>query len=165
VAARDENKPCRYASFWTTTNGFNVHPIGYAEKMFSLGSRGRLLPVKISSASTNLDFSAYAVLGDDAVCYVTLINKTHGTGAANLSIQLATPLGHGHTDAQIIRLSTPDGDVARKTGIALGGGAITDDAQWHGRWENLPAASADGSHPPTVLLPAASAAIVKLASK
>ncbi len=62
VAARDENKPCRYAAFWTTTNGYNIHPIGYAGKMFSLGSRGKIIPVQSADAATNLNFAAYAVV-------------------------------------------------------------------------------------------------------
>ena len=160
VAARDENKPCRYASFWTTTNGYNIHPIGYAEKMFSLGSRGKMIPVKISHAETNLNFAAYAVLGADKIFYVTLINKSHGATATNLSVALGAREIASYTKGEIIFLQTPDGEVARKTGVTLGGADISDDAKWKGKWQRV--ALPSGSVPVLIGLPAASAAIVKL---
>jgi Glycosyl hydrolase family 79 C-terminal beta domain len=161
VAARDESKPCRYATFWTSPEGYNVHPIGYAEKMFSLGSRGRILPLQVTpESSTNLNFVAYAVLGDDKKFYVTLINKSHDATATNLSIAIGGPVS-GWRGCEIIRLTAPDGDVSSKTGITLGGAAITDDAKWDGKWQSIP----DSKGRPSIRidLPAASAAIVKLA--
>jgi hypothetical protein len=162
VAARDENKPCRYASFWTTTNGYNVHPIGYAEKMFSLGSRGKILPLEILNAETNLNFTAYGILGDDKNIYVTLINKTHGTNATRLTVQIGAKEIKDWSRPEIIRLTAPDGDVAAKTGVTLGGAAITDDAGWNGKWEVQPAATPKLPSEVVVELPAASAAIVRL---
>jgi hypothetical protein len=158
VAARDENKPCRYATFWTTTNGFNIHPIGYAEKMFSLGSQGRMIPAEISGVENKLNFSAYAVMGDDKSFYITLINKTHGATATNLTVQIS-----GYAKGEILGLTAPDGDVACKTGVMLGGAEISDDAVWNGQWERLPVSSQNGSFP--VQLSAASAAVVKLTPK
>jgi hypothetical protein len=163
VAARDENKPCRYATFWTTNDGYNVHPIGYAEKMFSLGSRGRFIPATVSAAGgTNSDFAAYAVAGDDGALYATFINFSHGATAASDAVQLAGGQGTHWRSAQILRFTAPDGDVAAKTGITLGGAPITDDARWPGRWETLPRAADSPETPTVVELPAASAAIVKL---
>jgi hypothetical protein len=162
VAARDENKPCRYATFWTSTNGYNVHPIGYAEKMFSLGSRGKMIPAKILAAQTNLNFAAYAVLGGGKNIYVTLINKSHDATATNLSVQISAQQINGFAKGEIIRLTAPDGDVSRKTGVTLGGAEITDDAKWKGRWEKIPATPGKSQSPLIVELPAASAALVKL---
>ena len=158
VAARDENKPCRYATFWTTTNGFNIHPVGYAEKMFALGSQGRLMPAKISGAPGGLNFSAYAVLGGDRNFYVTLINKTHGATATNLTVQLSAREIRGLATGKILRLTAPGGDVTRTTGVTLGGAGIGDDAGWNGRWEKIPAPAQNA----VVTLPAGSAALVKL---
>ncbi len=163
VAARDENKPCRYATFWTTTNGFNIHPIGYAEKMFSLGSRGKMIPVEISGAANNLNFSAYAVLGDDKIFYVTLLNKTHGANATNVAVSIAVGEAGGFAQGEILRLATPDGDGARKTGVTLGGAEITEEANWNGKWDKL---SFDRRGLAIVVkVPAASAAVVKLTPK
>jgi len=159
VAARDTNKPCRYATFWTATNGYNLHPIGYAEKMFSLGSQGKLLPVVSTPlADTNLNFAAFAVLGDDGNYYATLINFSHAATATNYSVQLAIPQASGFIAGQIIRLATPDGDVARKTGVTLGGAEILNDATWTGLWDKLDVSRA----PLMVELPPATAVVVKL---
>lgn len=164
VAARDENKPCRYASFWKTTNGYNVHPIGYAEKMFSLGSRGKIIPVKIwPTPDTNLNLTAYAVLSDDQNFYITLINQSHGATATNLSVFIGAPGIFSGAKGEIIRLTTPDGDVARKTNVTFGGAEITDDASWNGQWEKLVVPFFEKhSFALLVDLPAASAAVVKL---
>ena len=161
VAARDESKPCRYATFWTSPEGYNVHPIGYAEKMFALGSRGRILPLALTPGpSTNLNFAAYAVLGDDKKFYVTLINKSHDATATNLSIAIGAPEIGSWGRCAIIRLTAPDGDVSRKTGITLGGSEISDDAKWDGQWQSVP--DSKGRRAIQVDVPAASAAIVRL---
>ena len=165
VAARDMNKLCRYASFWTSPDGYNVHPIGYAEKMFSLCSNGRILPVKTSPNSTDLNFAAFAAIGHDRSIFVTLINKSHGGTATNLSVQIDAPEIGNWAQIEIIRLTAPHGDVARKTGITLGGGEITDDAQWHGQWQTIPVSSQEPHAPIAVELPAASAALLKLTPK
>ncbi len=162
VAARDMNKPCRYATFWTAPDGYNVHPIGYAEKMFSLGSCGRMMPVKISTTATNLNFAAYAVFGNDKNFYVTLINKSHDETATNLLVQISAHGINGWTKGEIIRLTAPGGDVARKTGVTLGGAEITDNAQWNGKWEVLVGPDKKSKAPIVVEVPAASAAVVRL---
>jgi len=164
VAARDESKPCRYATFWTVPDGYNVHPIGYAEKMFLLGSRGRILPLKIApEPSVSLNFAAYAVLGDDKFFYVTLVNKSHDATATNLSVTIRASQINSWAACEIIRLAVPDGDVSRKTGITLGGTEITDDAKWNGKWQSI--RPANSRQTVQIDLPAASAAIVKLNPK
>jgi hypothetical protein len=161
VAARDESKPCRYATFWTAPGGYNVHPIGYAEKMFSLGSRGRMVPVKIlPESASDLNFAAYAVVGTDKSFYVTLINKSHGAAATNLSISIGAQGINGWSKAKVIRLAVPNGDISQKTGVTLGGAEITDDAKWEGQWQTLPFSKSQSSM--AVDLPAASAAVIKL---
>ena len=162
VAARDENKPCRYASFWTTTNGYNVHPIGYAEKMFSLGSQGKMLPVKILNTETGLNFAAYAVRGDDNNFYVTLINRSHGAAGTNLTVSINVRDTGGFASGEVIRLATADGDVSRKTGVTLGGAEISDDAKWNGRWEKIPVPLERNAFAIFVEVPTASAAVVRL---
>jgi len=160
VAARDENKPCRYAVFWTTPNGYNVHPIGYALKMFALGSRGHLVPATVTKTDDlNLEVYATTLFGRD-VC-VTLINQEHGPGARAAEITLSPGLPNAKSD--VLMLTAPDGDVATKTGVTLGGAEILNDATWDGKWTPLPPATDGGKF--TLHLPAASAALVLFIAK
>lgn len=156
VAARDMNKSCRYAAFWTSSEGYNVHPIGYGIKAFELGGHGRVQPLTISNTNS-LNLTAYAVRGEDKTLLVTLINKEHGPDGrdAVATINAAGIRGHG----QMIALSAPDGNIATKTGVTLGGGAITDNGSWDGKWTTLPTV---GNNRCTVTVPAASAVVVKL---
>jgi hypothetical protein len=160
VAARDENKPCRYATFWTTANGYNVHPIGYAEKMFSLGGHGKLLTATVENTN-NFNLSVYATTAAEENIFITLINKEHGDSARAADIVL--DLGFAKARAEIIFLTAPNGDVAAKTGVTLGGAEIQDDATWNGKWTDLPKPAADGKF--SLKLPAASAALVKITTE
>jgi len=166
VAARDENKPCRYATFWTTTNGFNIHPIGYAEKMFTLGSQGTIVAANlIPTESTNLNLAAYGLRGHDGNFYITLINFGHGPSATNYSVQLGVKSVDGYRDGEVLRLTAPQGEVASKSGVTLGSAEITDDAQWSGQWEKVFVPAQKLQFALTVDVPAASAALVKLTPK
>ncbi len=166
VATRDESKPCRYATFWSAPGGYNVHPIGYAEKMFSMGSRGRLLPLKLSPvAGIDFNFAAYAVLSDDKNFYVTLINRNHDAAATNLSVMVGAQGIEGWSKGEVIRLTAPDGDVSSKTGVVLGGAEITDNGQWDGKWQPMAVSPSKHESLIEVELPAASAAIIKLTPK
>ena len=159
VAARDMNKPCRYAVFWTSNKGYSVHPIGYAIKAFELGGHGRTLPLNFSDTNF-LDLTAYAVYGDSKTLLVTIINKEHGVDgrSVNVMIKAAGIKGRG----RVIFLSSPDGDVAAKTGVTLGSASIRDDGSWNGKWNRL---SSDTKNECEVTVPAASAAVVKLPLK
>ena len=156
VAARDENKPCRYATFWTTTNGFNIHPIGYAEKLFSLGSQGRRLPVRLTNTN-QFNVSAYAVKADNRTILVTLINREHDSAphAVNFILNFGAT---ANASAQAIFLKSVNNEVRAKTGITLGAAEIKDDSTWTGKWNSLPPPKADGKL--VMELPAASATVV-----
>lgn len=166
VAARDENKPCRYATFWTSSEGYHIHPIGYAEKMFSLGSHGRILPLKMTSkASSTLNITAYAILGDDKNFYVTLINKSHDATATNLSVIISAQGITGWSKGEAIRMIVPDGDVSRQTGVTVGGAEITDTGKWEGKWNPVMVPASGLQFPIQIDLPAASAVLIKLTPK
>jgi hypothetical protein len=157
VAARDENKPCSYAVFWTSPEGYNVHPIGYALKMFSLGARGSLLPVTTGNPE-NLNLTAYAVaLGKDAIS-VTLINREHGPGSRSAIIQLNPGIPNANATAMF--LTATNADVAAKTGVTLGRAEIQDNANWDGKWAPLTESAEGGQF--IFTLPASSAALVTL---
>ncbi len=160
VAARDENKPCRYAAFWTSPQGYNVHPIGYALKMFSLGGQGRLLPATVGNAD-NLNLAVYATAADGKTVFVTLINKEHGDHARAAEVVLNP--GLAGASAQVLFLTAPNGDVAAKSGVTLGNAEIQDDATWKGKWAALAEPTAAGRF--SLKLPAASAALVKFNAK
>ena len=58
VAAGERMNPCRYASFLTSETGYHVQPVGYGIKAFTLGSRGRIVPVA-ANAKSELNLTAY----------------------------------------------------------------------------------------------------------
>lgn len=157
VAARDENKPCRYAVFWTSPHGYSVHPIGYALKMFSLGGQGRLLTTKVENPE-NLNVAAYAAATDSNNLCITLINREHGSQGQ--AVEFILKPGFAKATAEAMLLNSPEGDIAAKTGIALGGAEIQDDATWTGKWTPLPKPAMDGKF--NLKLPPASAALVKI---
>ncbi len=159
VAARDMNKPCRYAAFWSSGQGYNVHPIGYGIKAFALGGHGSTLPLAISDTA-GLDLTAYAVRGAGGKLFVTIINKEHGAGghSADVTINAMGIVGRG----QVIFLRAPNGNVAAKSGVTLGGSPIEDNGSWAGKWTPL---AADKTNQCMVTIPVASAAVVKLPLK
>ena len=160
VAARDESKPCRYAVFWTSPQGYNPHPIAYALKMFSLAAHGSLSPTKLENAG-NLNLAVYAVApGKNNFC-VTLINREHGPTARTAEIVLNSGFAKSKTETMF--LTVPEGNIAAKTGVTLGGAEIQDDATWNGKWTRL-ANSMEGVEI-KFSLPPASAALVKITGR
>ena len=159
VASRIEGAPCKYATLWTSPTGYNVHPIGYAEKTFSLGSHGQLLRVTTENLD-HVNLAAFAVKSGEKTIYVTLINKEHGAEGREPNIQL-TP-GFAKARAEIIFLTAPKSDISAKTGVTLGGAEINDDASWTGKWTALPEASAGKF---SIKLPAATGAVVKITAR
>jgi hypothetical protein len=133
VAAREDNKPCRYATFWTSPLGYNVHPIGYAEKMFSLGSQGGLIPAAVVNPA-NVNLAAYAAASGRKL-YVTLINREYGKNGRPTIVTIDP--GFDKARARAIFLAIPGGDISAKTGMTLGGDEIRDDARWNGKWTRL----------------------------
>ena len=157
VAARDESKPCRYAVFWSAPAGYDVHPIAYALKMYSLGGRGRLLPVKIENED-QLNIAVYAAAADQKTSFVTLINREHGVNGRAAEFELDP--GRDLNGADVMFLAAPENNIAAKTGITLGGADIQDDATWTGKWTPLPHPAANGKL--SIELPCASAALVRI---
>jgi hypothetical protein len=153
--------PCRYAAFVTAADGYEIRPLGYGMKLFALGSRGKILPVRISSTmETNL--TAYAVLDDAKNVFVTVINKAHG-GVTNAEVQikLSTPLAG--TNAKVIFLAAKNHDLARGSAdVTLGGAPVTADGHWLGYWTALPVSESNSI---AVTLPPASAAVIRIQTR
>ena len=163
VAAGDQSTVCRYATFLKAADGYEVKPLGYGIKAFSLGSRGRLVPSQLSN-SANVNVAAYAVAGNDKALYITIINKEHQPGSPGVKILLASE--NRYKQGQVMFLHAPpdqEGGLSAETGITLGGSAISNNAEWKGNWKKIERPSAGA--PFSIKLPAASAAIVKLTLK
>ncbi|HVZ61048.1 MAG TPA: hypothetical protein VG892_09715, partial [Terriglobales bacterium] len=85
VAAGPNLRPSRYTAFFSATNGYEIRPLSYGLKAFSLGSAGRMAALSLPSEAP-ATLSAYAVLGDDGSALITLINKAHGTEAVSYAV-------------------------------------------------------------------------------
>lgn len=155
VAAGRQLRSSKYTAFFTTTNGFEVRPLGYGIKAFDLGSHGKLVAANISNPE-NLNLSAYAVRDGEHRLFLTIINKEHGAGARSANVSI-TPNGGSFAGGQVIYLTAPDGNVAATSGQTLGGAEVKPDGSWNGSWRPLP----DARQCFAVQVPAASAAIVK----
>jgi hypothetical protein len=155
------DKPNVYTALTAVSDGIDVLPLGYGMKLFNLGNQGRLVPVKVASNPDNLNLAVYGTLASDRTLHLTVLNKEYGPAgrAAKLVINSGLSGAHG----KIISMSAPDGDIAAVEGITIGGAGIKEDGSWNGKWSDLPAASAEGSV--TVVVPAASAAVIELSVK
>jgi hypothetical protein len=159
VAAGAKTTVCQYAAFVTVPGGYEARPLAYGMKAFDLGDHGRLVPLTLSAAP-DLNLTAYAVLGDNRVLCVTLINKNHSLDAQGVTVKL-DPNQAVFRRGQVMYLTSPDHSVAATSGETLGGGKINRDGSWHGKWITLNQPKA--SHGTFVVeLPAATSAIIKL---
>ncbi len=141
------------------SQSYQIHPKAYGIKMFELGSSGRVEPVEITNIN-GLNLSAYAVGSAAALC-VTILNKEHGIGARDATVTLA-PAGFSSGPAAVMYLSAPNNDAGATSGMTLGGGTITNDAPWQGKWTPLkPGESGQLS----VWVPASSAALIKITTQ
>ena len=160
VAAGDKSTPCRYAVFWSAPAGYEVHPLGYAAKAFDLGGHGTCLPTNVESGE-KLNLRAFAVLAADGSIDVTVINKEHGPSGRDANIALNA--GKLYTSGRAVYVTAPNGDVAAKSGVTVGGAAIETDGSWNGNWTALAAPAAGGEF--RLRVPAASAAVIQLGVK
>jgi len=158
VSMNNEYQAPRYATFVTAPDGFDIRPLAYAFKAFDLGGHGRILPVVLeNTASVNI--RAFATLTDENNASVTIINDEHDGGARDTSVTIAMPKAGNWTQAEMISLEVPHGDVAATTGITLGGASIEKDGAWNGAWRSLPAPNRRGEL--QINVHAASAVVVR----
>jgi hypothetical protein len=144
-----------YALFQTSSSGYHVHPLGYGVKAFDLGGHGRVVPVTVGNPNA-VNLTAYAVLAPDNSLFITIINKTHDSGAttANVTIQP----GGNYQSGEVWLLEAPNNDVSLTDGETLGGATIADDGSWTGT--PAPVTSSGGNF--LLTLSPATAAVVKL---
>jgi hypothetical protein len=158
VAAGNTLQASKYTAFFSTTNGYQVRPLGYGIKSFDIGGHGRLVPATISNPE-NLNLCTYAVLASDKNLYVTLINKEHGENSKAANVTLAP--GSGFTHGEIISLVAASGDIAATSGVTLGGAEIKPDGTWAGSWQPLEDGKAGRL---SVTIAPSSAVVLKLAA-
>lgn len=136
---------------------FHFNPKAYAFKAFNIGSQGRVTPVTISNTE-GVNLTAYAVRADHEI-YVTLINKEHGIEAKSASVILHA--AHIKGEIEGMSLEAPQANPTARDGITFGGAAITS-IGWNGHWSKLSQCKDDRA---TVLVPPASALVLRLASR
>ena len=158
VSMNNEYQAPHYATFVTAPDGFDIRPLAYAFKAFDLGGHGRIIPVVLeNTASVNI--RAFATLADENNASVTIINEEHEDGARDTSVTISMPEGGNWTQAEMISLEVPHGDVAATTGITLGGASIEKGGAWNGAWRSLPAPNRRGEL--QINVHAASAVVVR----
>ena len=138
---------------------YRINPKAYAIRAFDLGSHGWVEPVVMGNTN-GLNLTAYAV-GDETNLYVTIINREHGARARNATVTIS-PEGLTAKNAAVMFLSSSNGDAGATSGVTLGGGTIPNDAPWDGQWTALNSMT---NQPCTIIVPATSAAVVKLTTE
>jgi hypothetical protein len=141
---------CRgYTSFCASKHGgYHAHGNYYGMLFFRQVPQGRVIPLKLTTEGVNL--TSHAVLGDDGLLRVAIINKDLAK-PAKVGIKLANRSGQ----ATVMRLSAPAADA--KTGITLGGSGVASDGTWQPKPSELVTAS-EGKF--QIDVPAASAAML-----
>ena len=136
---------------------FQTNPKAYGIKAFDLGGHGVVQPAAMSNPH-NLNLTGYAV-ADSTNLYVTLINKEYGDTGRNAAVTLFLK-GFSSGAAAAMYMTVAGGNVQATNGVTLGGAFITNNAPFQGRWSPLGSTT---NRQLTVTVPAASAAIVKMA--
>jgi hypothetical protein len=122
------------ATIYYDSNGnFQIYPIGYGIKAFSLGSQGAVIPVTLTN-NAGLNVTAYGV-GSSTNVFVTIVNKEYGNGARNASVSIYTT-GITNGVARMMLLTATNGAFATN-GVTLGGAFITNNAPFQGQWTQL----------------------------
>jgi hypothetical protein len=135
-------------------SSYTLEGPGYGLWAFHYGSQGQPLATTLTNPS-DVNIAAYGLLESNGGETVHLINKTSGSKAVNVTVNI-TPNG-SYTQAQVIYLQQANNDVTQVGGITFGGQPMNSDGTWTGGY-----GSAFGGKNGvfTVSVPAAQAAIV-----
>ena len=154
------DKPNVYTPLTSSEQGYTLLPPAYGIKAFTLGSRGKLLPVTITGNRDQVNLTAYGVSGSDGCLYVTLINREFGPQGKDAEVTLE--LGESYLRGETISLLQESGDIAVVEGVSLGGAKFGDDGKWAGGWS--PLSKGLGKKKVKVRVPCAAAMVVKLSN-
>ena len=126
------NLPCRYAAFVSAPTGYEVRPLAYGMKLFSLHGTGRYLPVQVTGEGSER-ISAYATRQADGKLILTLLNRDPA-GEKSFRVEIGSTVGSVRT----LDLRAAANDLAAdSTGVTLGDSAIDAEGKWHGQWKSL----------------------------
>ena len=139
---------------------YKAYPKAYGTRAFAISGRGRIQKLALSNPE-KLNLTAYAVSGDDNALYITIVNKEHGPKARPATVRI-DPAKFPSGTLETMSLVAANGDAGATTGITLGGDVITNHAPWAGKWSQPVAFDRDHN---TVLVPASSALIIKIAAR
>jgi hypothetical protein len=129
---------------------YSAKPLYYGMLAFAQASRGRRVSVQYDAG--NLNVKAYAVLGDDRLLWVTLINKEASQG-----VQVSIVGARAFASGSLLRLTAPS--LESQKDVTLGGFTVAADGQWAAsRREQFAIRRGECVIP----VPAASAALVTL---
>lgn len=150
---------CRYAAFSSLGKGYEVRTLAYGMKLFSMGSKGNILPVEIIS-SFNQNMAAYATLDQGKTLFLTLINKDYkNVGMEEIKIKLDGSIIR--SKVEFIELKAENNDISvGSDGVTLGGAAIETNGVWDGKWQKLPT-SAINDNEISISVSPASAILIK----
>jgi len=154
------DKPNVYTPLTSSEKGYTLLPPAYGIKAFTLGSRGKLLPVTVMANRDEVNLKAYGVSGSDGCLYVTLINREFGPQGKAAEVTL--DLGESYLRGETISLSQESGDIAEVEGVSLGGAKFGEDGKWAGGWS--PLSKGLGKKKVKVGVPCATGMVVKLSN-
>ena len=160
VTGAEPSRPCRYAAFVSSDNGYDARPLSYGIKMFDLGGYGKQIPLAVTSPK-GVNIAAYADLVEDHTLFVTVINKTHGVGIKDTNMVLNVNSPAVISQAEAIFLRSADSGLAAESGITLGDDTLKKDGTWNGKWTPLGSSSGDKNEV-AANLPPLSAIVIKL---
>lgn len=150
--------PCRYAAFVSAGRGYEIRPLGYGLKLFSLMGTGRYVELKATGAAAT-GYSAYAVKEKNKL-RILVINR--GDLGEDLAVIVRAAGSGAFKGARQIDLTsrTVMTEVGAGTPL-LGGAEIAPDGSWSGRWTKLGRAQVHGDQV-TMAVPALGASLVEI---
>lgn len=122
-------------TIWNINPGNRINPKGYGIKAFDLGGHG----YSVSTGSNPYNVACYATVGGQDV-YVTIINKQYSGNGGSGGNTAAVTINLKDVNAGSVRamyLTAPGGNVEATNGVTLGGGTLTNNAQFVGGWTDL----------------------------
>ncbi len=153
-AGMDGSTPFVYSAIGELNGAVTgAHPLFYGMLLFSLAGNGKMLATTATTASPS--FTAYAIDRGDGTLSVVLDNKDT-TSAVTATVDV----GAAVTKASALYLAGPTPvSLNATTGVTLGGVGISTAGAWA---PNPPYAMPAAGHTVTVLVPPASAALVRV---
>ena len=149
-----------YASFVASPGGYTLRPIGYGLTLLGMGCQGDSIPLNVISGDCNV--SAYAVAGHDGNLYLTLINKEYDAGARPTLVRFNLKGGHFKGSGESLALVAPDSNVRAQSGVTLNGMPVGENGSWTGKWTVVTANHFGTDGVFSIVVPPASALLLRL---